>query len=67
MKCRFPLCWILLLLGGCHDDTPNRMKVIDAAAVAHTVYALTPAGAREAERRRQTHAIDEFQLRCEAG
>ncbi len=38
-----------------------------AATAAHSVYALTPAGARDAERRRRTHAIDEFQLRCEAG
>lgn len=43
------------------------LTLATAAAAAHTVYALTPAGAREAERRRQTHAIDEFQLRCEAG
>ncbi|MCU0753585.1 MAG: hypothetical protein MUE46_00480 [Xanthomonadales bacterium] len=43
------------------------LTLATAAAAAHTVYALTPVGAREAERRRQTHAIDEFQLRCEAG
>ncbi|MCU0753785.1 MAG: hypothetical protein MUE46_01515 [Xanthomonadales bacterium] len=42
------------------------LTLATAAAAAHTVYALTPAGARETERRRQTHAIDEFQLRCEA-
>lgn len=32
---------------------------------AHSVYALTPAGAREAARHRETHAIDEFGLRCQ--
>lgn len=43
------------------------LTLATAATAAHTVYALTPAGARDAERRRRTHAIDEFQLRCEAG
>lgn len=38
-----------------------------AAAAAHSVYALTPAGARESARYLETHAIDAFQLRCAAG
>ncbi len=42
------------------------LTLASAAAAAHSVRALPPVGAREAERRRRTHAIDAFHLRGEA-
>ncbi len=44
----------------------NVLTLATAATAAHTVWSLTPAGEKERLERRRTHAIDEFNQRCDA-
>lgn len=51
--------------GSLSELEENVLTLATAAAAAHRVYALTPSGQRDAARYRQSHAIEEFAVRCE--
>jgi hypothetical protein len=52
--------------GGLSELEESVLTLAAAAAAAHSVWSLTPAGEKERLARRRTHAVDEFKQRCDA-